>query len=202
MNYVLCPRDCDRYKGWNTPAVLKEVEQFQEEMYSSIIRTWACCDDSKSYDETKRLQTCSIWIKNYLEPWSAKAKAELHSYRKWKEAKRVVGQSQSKSLTIASALLPSLESTSADVPRLYTEVLHHLQEINNNNLWPSTSPKRQLVMVSTSDGKEGYESLIVSHMKAQSKSKAERDSAYSFREGEGGASGSFSVGVMPGKGHW
>ena len=180
---------------------MKQIDEFQEEMYSSIIRAWASSDDTQSYDNNKRLQTCSTWIKDCLEPWSVQAKLELDSYRKWKEAKQLVEQSQSKSLTIASALLPPLESISSDVPKLYAKVLHHLQEINNNNTWPTTTPKRQLVMVSTSENKEGYESLAVSHMKAQNNSKAERESAYSFREGEGGASGSFSVGVMPGKGH-
>ena len=91
-----------------------------------------------------------------------------------------------------------MESISSSIPKLYEKVLYHLQDINASNLWPTTTPKRQLVMVSIGEGKDQYESLVESHIKAQSKKEVERDSAYSFREGEGGASGSFSVGAMPG----
>ncbi len=197
LKFILCPRSCNDYGGWNTQAVLTQLELFQEEMHSAIMRSWNSCDTKESVGIDKRLTSCTNWIKEYLEPWSKRANEELAYYRKWKEAKRVVQESNSKSMTIATALLPPLDSISADIPKLYAKVLHHLKNINNANLWPSTTPKRQLVMVATSEGSEGYESLVVSHIKAQSNN-PERESAYSFKEGEGGASGSFSVGAMPG----
>lgn len=197
LNYILCPRNCNDYGGWNTKDVLSQLDVFQEEMYSSIMREWYCCDKENVVDVNQQLLSCTNWINHYLVPWSKEANQELQYYRKWKEAKRVVQESNSSSLTIASALLPPLESISLTIPKLYATVLHHLQEIDASNLWPSTTPKRQLVMVSTSEGTNDYECLVASHIKAQSNN-PERESAYSFREGEGGASGSFSVGAMPG----
>ena len=77
--------------------------------------------------------------------------------------------------------------------------------------WPCTTPKRQLVMVATDDptnddsSKDGglikksrqAPSLASAFRKAKS-TKAERSSAYGYVEGQGGASGSFSVGIFPG----
>ena len=197
MKLVLCPRQCNKYDGWNTRDILRQVDAFQDEVYSAIVRAWSCCAGGKSFNETKQLQRCSNWLNDYLEPWSKKAKGELTIYRKWKEARKTVQESDSVSLTIASSLLPSLNSISSNTPQLYEKVLYYLREINSSNTWPSTTAKRQLVMVSISEGKNQYDSLLESHVKAQSK-KLERESAYSFREGEGGASGSFSVGAMPG----
>jgi hypothetical protein len=200
MKLILCPRQCEvKYGGWNTPQVLKELNDFQEEMYSTIMKTWTLCNDDTSDPKNEQLKMCSNWINNYLKPWSEKANEELISYRKWKEAKNLVKESHS--LTIATALLPTIESsTSSSVPKLYEKVLDCLREIDSSNTWPTTTPKRQLVMVSTGEGSDGYESLALSHMKAQSSTSTDRESAYSFKEGEGGASGSFSVGAMPGCG--
>ncbi len=202
MNAILSPRICNTYyNGFNKPEILAELSEFQNEMYCNIMRAWNSCNDDHSVpdvDSNERLGTCTKWINEYLEPWSQKAKQQLVEYRKWKEARDTVEQSNSTSLTVAAKLLPPLESISSDVPKAYEKVLNCLQEINSSNLWPMTTPKRQLVMVS-SDNNKRYEqtSLAVSHMRAQSL-KTERQSAYSFREGEGGASGSFSVGAMPG----
>lgn len=198
MKLVLCPRICnDHYGGWNTPAITSQVHDFEEEMHSVIMRAWNSCEVEGAHNVNQQLQSCKIWINGYLEDWSVHANEELNYYRKWKEAKKIVRESNSKTMTIATALLPSLGSISDDVPTLYAKVLHYLQEINSSNLWPATTPKRQLVMVSTSEGNESYESLVLSHIKAQSNN-PDRESAYSFREGEGGASGSFSIGAMPG----
>ena len=198
MKYILCPRRCNDYEGWNTPDILSQINDFQEEMHCAIIRGWTSCNTNGSIDANKQLKRCSNWLNDNLEAWSKKANEELSMYRKWKEARKAVKESNSKSLTIAASLLPPLESISSSIPKLYEKVLYHLQDINASNLWPTTTPKRQLVMVSIGEGKDQYESLVESHIKAQSKKEVERDSAYSFREGEGGASGSFSVGAMPG----
>ncbi|KAL3934528.1 MAG: hypothetical protein SGBAC_009779, partial [Bacillariaceae sp.] len=71
--------------------------------------------------------------------------------------------------------------------------------IDQSGEWPSTTLKRQLVMVSSKkDAKDDEkESLSMAHRKAKSNSES-RSSAYAFAEGQGGASGSFSVGYMPG----
>ena len=53
-------------------------------------------------------------------------------------------------------------------------------------------------MLSTSTDETRARPLTVSHMKAK-KNFETRSSSYSFKEGEGGASGSFSVGAMPGE---
>ena len=197
MKYILCPRNCHDYRGWNTPEIISKIENFQEEMYAATMRAWTSCDTEDSVDPNHMLQRCTNWIDGPLKNWSLETKDELVSYRKWKDAKMKVSESTSTSFTIAAALLPSIDSISSTIPMLYETVLKHLQHINSTNIWPSTSLKRQLVMVATGEGSVGYESLVDSHIKAQSNN-PERDSAYSFREGEGGASGSFSVGAMPG----
>ena len=204
MKAILCPRKCNQYyNGFNKPELLKEVSEFQNEMHCHIMRAWNSCNNdgnvpNENTKSTGRLGTCTKWMEDYLEPWSQKAKQQLVEYRNWKNAKGTVEQSNSTSLTLGAKLLPPLESISSEIPKLYAKVLSYLQEINASNTWPTTTPKRQLVMVS-SDNNKRYEqmSLAASHMRAQS-IKTERQSAYSFREGEGGASGSFSVGAMPG----
>ena len=119
-------------------------------------------------------------------------------------------------------MVPPLTSIDPSVPELYEKVLYYLREANSGGLWPSTTLKRQLVMSSTSKDESaadtndhhsnnnnknnnssnnntntGKASLSMAFSRAR-KNKDGRTSAYSFVEGQGGASGSFSVGGMPG----
>jgi hypothetical protein len=50
---------------------------------------------------------------------------------------------------IAASLVPSLDTVNPTVPEIYQEVLYHLRRANDSGLWPSTTPKRQLVMISS-----------------------------------------------------
>mmetsp|Transcript_4650 Transcript_4650/g.6048 ORF Transcript_4650/g.6048 Transcript_4650/m.6048 type:complete len:840 (-) Transcript_4650:96-2615(-) len=200
LKATLCPRKCDtNFAGWNTPEILLTLRNFEEQMHSSIIRAWSFRDEVDANVENNEYtsQSGSKWINTYLVPWSERAKEQLDNYRKWKKARDFVDESNSTSLTVAARLLPPLDSISSNVPKLYQKVLECLRDINSSNLWPSTTPKRLLVMVSSGDDAKKRTSLAVAHMKARSNTE-ERVSAYSYREGEGGASGSFSVGAMPG----
>ena len=115
-----------------------------------------------------------------------------------------------------------LDTINPKVHQLYQNVLYYLREANNSGLWPETTPKRRLVMSSnihpdyiapddkkdqntndksinvSSSRRSTQNSLAMALMKAKN-NKAIRESAYAFVEGEGGASGSFSIGGMPGK---
>jgi hypothetical protein len=82
------------------------------------------------------------------------------------------------------------------IPTLYEKVLHYLRLADSSGDWPSTTAKRQLVMLSTSKDGSQVTPLSVAHS-ATTNAHSTGQSAYSFLEGEGGASGSFSVGVMP-----
>ena len=147
------------------------------------------------------------WTEDILEPWAKKANQHLSAYRSWVTSKAnskavarkiqeadSAGEQKSEMDDVPS---PTID---ASVPGPFETVLFHLRKIDKSNQWPSTTLKRQLVMVSTKkdENEEGKaESLSIAHMKAKS-NKESRSSAYSFSEGQGGASGSFSVGYMPG----
>ena len=105
--------------------------------------------------------------------------------------------------------VPRLLDLDPSIPTVYKKVLHYLRQADSSGLWPSTNAKRQLVMVSevaaSKDGssKASGVSLPSSLFRARLVAKANKidgstASAYAFKEGQGGASGSFSVGAMPG----
>lgn len=120
------------------------------------------------------------WLDNVLHPWATHTKTILQDYRQWKSSTR---------------LLPSA-TMDTSTPALYEKVLHYLRLADSSGMWPSTTAKRQLVMYSTSKDGSQVTSLSVAHS-ATTTNRTSGQSAYSFVEGEGGASGSFSVGVMP-----
>lgn len=199
MNAVLTPRHNDRWKkGWKSQEIITTIEDFQQEMYKSIARAWD--PDNASLD--KDLPPISNWITNCLEPWSIRAKEQYNDYCKWKKAKEEICNDENTEIALMEKLTPPLSSVSSEIPTLYQKVLDLLREADRGNLWPSTTPKRQLVMVSTSENDNPNNkstSLALQHLKAKSNT-YENSSAYGFKEGQGGASGSFSVGAMPGVG--
>jgi hypothetical protein len=117
----------------------------------------------------------------------------------------------------AASLVPSLDAVDPTVPEIFQEVLYHLRLANDSGLWPTTTPKRQLVMISSlveqsangaaaADEGQAATAVVGNHHHPTSlslaieKAKSNKDSRvspYVFAEGEGGASGSFSVGAMP-----
>jgi hypothetical protein len=199
--------------------VLQSVRDWTQIVQQDVVRAW-CREGYES--ESGRLIAEKRWTEEVLNPWANGARQQLQDYRRWKAAKAQVLESaaanESKTAesssgavpvaTVAEALLPSLESIDSTVPQLFERVLYFLRQADESGLWPSTTPKRQLVMVST-DTTEDVDgstpsisttkpSLAAAHMRAKL-NKQERKSAYAFNEGEGGASGSFSVGIMPGQ---
>ena len=188
---ILSPRRCDRYPaGWNSDETLQAVAEWQEEMHEAVAKAWM----QDGVDADGRLVSEREWTCTVLEPWAGRAKKQLEDYRLWKAA-----QHDSEQTPVVEAILPPVESVDATVPVLFEKVLHYLREADASGLWPSTTPKRQLVMISTltDDDPQSVKSLSAALMKAKA-NKADRSSAYEFTEGEGGASGSFSVGAMPG----
>eukprot|EP00578_Thalassiosira_sp_NH16_P003051 CAMPEP_0181128024 /NCGR_PEP_ID=MMETSP1071-20121207/28524_1 /TAXON_ID=35127 /ORGANISM="Thalassiosira sp., Strain NH16" /LENGTH=549 /DNA_ID=CAMNT_0023213829 /DNA_START=319 /DNA_END=1969 /DNA_ORIENTATION=+ len=194
MKTILNARRTDRYsKGWNEDEVVATVEEWERDMVHDVARGWYCGGE----EEDGRLKTETRWLEDVLHPWARRTKALLHDYRGWKASQKTEGPS----------FLPPLGSINPDVPQLFEKVLYHLREADKSGLWPSTTPNRQLVMLSTTSNeddnplnntKKKAAALSVAHMKAKKNSQS-RQSAYSFTEGEGGASGSFSVGAMPGE---
>lgn len=199
MKFILTPRPTVRYtNGWNTDKIMNKVHAFQKVLQAKIMSAWCSNGGDLSNQEDRVTYSKSIWINDYLLPWSKRANEQLEEYQKWKEAKNIAVDS-SQDLTLAEALLPQLESINPTVPEAYERVLYWLREANKSGKWPSTTPKRKLVMVSTTDDSNNDSSTLTeAHIKAQSNND-ERTSPYEYREGEGGASGSFSVGVMPGR---
>jgi len=213
---VLSARCSARYdKGLNSERVRKDVSKFETEIQEGISRAWNIAgitvNDTPSgiigtKPEYNRNRTESQWVTHYLEPWAKNASIQLQDYRRWKVAQHLAAQSNNK-LTISDTLLPPMESIKHDVPSIFQKVLSCLREANSSGLWPSTTPKRQLVMVSTNQAGGTTETnghpdtaptaLSVARIKARTNTLT-RTSAYVYREGEGGASGSFSVGAMPG----
>jgi tRNA U38,U39,U40 pseudouridine synthase TruA len=224
---ILTPRRCDRYqKGFNQPSTLRNVEEWQKQAHEHIAKAWL----DLGVDDDGRITADRVWTETVLEPWAKRAREQLEEYRAWKLTSQDVttsattspieahpgatadAQSQLDSehatmeTTSMTAAMPSLSSIDTSVPQLYLKVLECLRKADASGLWPTTTLKRQLVMVTTpKDGGSGgdgassnNESLMVAHMKAKL-NKAERSSAYAYVEGEGGASGSFSVGAMPGE---
>ncbi|CAJ1966746.1 unnamed protein product [Cylindrotheca closterium] len=198
---ILTARKTDRYpNGWNQMSTLQRVKDWQEVVYREIARRWLVQGVDK---ESGRLVAEKEWTERVLKPWAKKANEQLSAYRTWKtESEIAIGNNPENNASGEQKFEdPALPATiDATVPELFEKVLFHLRKIDETAQWPSTTLKRQLVMVSTNkDAKEDEktESLSMAHMKAKN-NKETRSSAYSFAEGQGGASGSFSVGYMPG----
>jgi tRNA U38,U39,U40 pseudouridine synthase TruA len=215
---ILSPRNTDRFEqGFNQLTTLQRVKEWQETVYEDVAKQWL----SPGRDETTgRLVAEMEWTENILKPWAEKAKQQLEDYRKWVQVQTLSKQPDNSNgpttesaengavngegnATPDASLVPPLESVDSTVPEMFEQVLYHLRQLDASGEWPTTSLKRQLVMITTEENEDGKESaatsLSISHMKAK-KNKETRSSAYAFAEGQGGASGSFSVGLMPGGG--
>jgi tRNA U38,U39,U40 pseudouridine synthase TruA len=200
MQAVLLPRKLEQYKnGWGTQNVIDAVEALRKEMYNKVAETWYNCGDPPNSENY--LPIVSDWLDTILKPWAKTAIHQLESYREWKHIHDSVDTRNGDLTAITERLVPPLSSVSPDVPALYAKVLKLLREASASGNWPSTTPKRQLVMVSTAEGENGEQgrstSLSMAHFRAKSNAH-EPISAYQWKEGQGGASGSFSVGAMPG----
>ncbi len=168
---ILSPRHCNRYEyGWNDEKVISDVNDFEHLIQTSIAKAWfndgfvdKGCNGGSGFKQLKAEQT---WVKECLEPWVDCANGQLEDYRKWKEAKAQVANSTEIS-TIAESLLPPIESADSSVPALFEMVLSLLRDADTSGLWPTTTPKRQLVMISTHEDKDKNDtSLSIAHMKA------------------------------------
>jgi hypothetical protein len=181
LKVILNARRTERYcKGWGDENIVAAVHEWELTALDDVARSWyrnGVADDGQ-------LNTATQWLDTVLLPWARKTQVLLADYRCWKKASR--------DTTAGSTFLPPLESINPAVPPLFEKVLHHLRKANSSGLWPATTPARSLVMQSTNV------SLSSAHFAA--KQNSERSSAYSFEEGDGGASGSFSVGAMPDNG--
>mmetsp|Transcript_20775 Transcript_20775/g.45061 ORF Transcript_20775/g.45061 Transcript_20775/m.45061 type:complete len:832 (+) Transcript_20775:71-2566(+) len=188
MAAILNARRTDRYsKGWNDEEVVSAVEEWEMDVLHDVARGWYC----EGEGEDGRLNTETQWLENVLYPWAKKTQVLMEDYRSWKA-------SRATNSTVGNSFLPSLESIDPAAPPIFETVLFHLRRADQSNLWPSTSAGRQLVMLTTSNEESQARTLTVAHMNVKINTKSE-SSAYSFKEGEGGASGSFSVGAMPGQ---
>ena len=214
MKSILSARVCDRYdQGWNQETTLRRLEEWKTLVYREIARRWLQMGTDK---ETGQQLVSQKWLNEFLLPWAVRAKAQLEDYRIWlksrkrgnvaamedknKQGESIESDGDGARLT-TPVISPPLESVDASVPKAFQRVLQLLREADASGLWPATSLKRQLVMISTQEGVgEGNEikpdSLVLARVKAKG-NKEERFSAYSYVEGQGGASGSFSVGSMP-----
>jgi hypothetical protein len=202
---ILSPRVSTRYdKGWNNTTTIRRVKDWQNEVYNFIDSKWR----KDGHDGNGRLLSEQEWTENVLLPWAEKANRHLAEYRIWKKNQK---ESESPNQTEGASNTNGVENNSTDteaidptIPEAYEKVLHHLRKLDSSGEWPSTSSKRQLVMVSTSDGSDEKnqqpKSLSIASTKAR-KNEQTNSSAYSFVEGQGGVSGSFSVGLMPGGVH-
>lgn len=192
LRKILSPRVAKRCSsGWCEPQVIEEVAEFRQILEHDISDAWF----SQGVDSNGRLLTEKIWTEEVLEPWASSAKIELERWRKWKAASKDLSSLATNAL-LATGLLPPLESIDKSIPNLYAKTLFYLRQADKSGLWPTTTPKRKLVMVSQDDDT----SLAAAHVIAKAKpNKVDRKSAYSFSEGQGGASGSFSIGAMPGE---
>lgn len=208
---ILTPRkvtgvDQNMWGGWRSEELTDKIDDF----YSKIKRDIAISWTSQGFGPIDgRLMMEKRWVKEVLDPWAAKAVDQLADYRRWK-ASKIVEQKFSREAKINTVeedeisttfdAEPSLKVAHTEVPELFAKVLQYLREADASGLWPKTTPKRQLVMVSSSkSGESPNNSLAQSYMQAKANRINEKhSSAYSFVEGQGGASGSFSLGAMPG----
>ena len=186
MKTILNARVTDRYSlGWNDEQVVTAVEEWEQIILHEICCSWY----AKGETMDGRLKEETQWLDDVLYPWAARTQDLLLDYRKWKS---------STATNLRYAFPSLLESINTSVPRLFEETLYFLRQADSSGTWPSTTPNRQLVMLSTSNQESRVQALSVAHMRAKKNSDLRTTSAYSFKEGKGGASGSFSVGFMPG----
>lgn len=183
MKTILNARRTDRYSnGWNDEEVVRAVEEWETSLLNDVASRWYYGGVAKD----GRLNATIEWLDNVLDPWAKRTRVVLDDYRRWKASKGTMS-------TLDVSLLPSVENFG-----IFEKVLYELRQADKSGLWPSTTPNRQLVMLSTSNEEPKALSISMSHMAAK-KNKESRSCAYSFKEGAGGASGSFSVGAMPGE---
>ena len=190
---ILTPRASDRYsEGWNDSFTLNLIDDWQATLRTELMQRWAeggTISDSQADGERHTLG--NEWIEDTLLPWSLQAEEQLADYQKWKKNQMTHSIHQT-----------PLSQPEESVPPEYQRVLSLLRQADRSGLWPSTTPKRQLVMVSNqlSSTVSVDKSNSLSSAQIQAKhNKSARSSAYEFEEGFGGASGSFSVGAMPGE---
>ena len=203
---ILSPRVSTRFsEGWNDHTTLRRVKEWQNAVYKHMDNEW----NREGRDSSGRLIAEENWTKNVLFPWAEKAKRQLEEYRSWKKnreqgtSSNAFGNSNNNGSVESVPNTPQTVSVDPTVPEIYREVLQCLRNLDSSGQWPTTSSKRQLVMISTDkvkDKEQQPETLTVACNKAK-KNIQEASSAYSFVEGQGGASGSFSVGYMPGGAH-
>lgn len=164
---ILTPRNSDRYpNGWKDPPLLKAVHDFGEDLRESIVQEW---ENSKD--------TCDVWVRDVLEPWACKARDHLQQYRAWKASQTAVDTNVKTDQVQATPRPSSVDSSGKTAPEIYQAVLHQLRQVYETGMWPDTSTKRQVVMV-TDISKDSELGSDASPVKPN-------------------ASGSFSVGYMP-----
>ncbi|KAL3920100.1 MAG: hypothetical protein SGILL_003430, partial [Bacillariaceae sp.] len=203
---ILSPRVSDLYEsGFGRKNTLIRVKKWQEAVYNHISKVW---EQDGRESASGRLCAERRWTENVLLPWAETARVHLNEYRVWKKSRTAASNAEdhvgdgdlARGTEVSS--IPSVGIVDPKAPKAFEEVLGHLRYVDASGDWPSTTPKRQLVMVSTQDGDDNTagqqaDSLAIALSKAKM-NLTERSSAYAFAEGQGGASGSFSVGYMPG----
>jgi len=218
LKCILSARKTDRFsKGWNDPRTLHRCRAWEDLAHEEVAKQWL----SKGSDPIDgRLVIEKEWTESVLLPWVEGAKIHLEKYREWRKKRQDVAtttttstpsdfpidlsnEQQTAPPVSTTATIPPIESVDDTVPEAFRKVLYHLRKLDESGLWPATTPKRQLVMVSTEESEDTKQakttSLSVARLRARNNN-VERSSAYVFAEGQGGASGSFSVGLMPGIG--
>lgn len=212
---ILSPRRTNRYdRGWNQKSTLTRANDWTEQVHETIANQWLA---SGIDAESGRLTTEKEWTEQVLMPWAETAKKQLEDYRQWlttrpKPTTTTIdtatpsGESDTKLVNTAepqilTSMVPPVETVDPTVPEAYAKVLYYLRQADESGNWPSTTLKRQLVMIATEEGADEnnskVDSLSIAHIKAKN-NKEKRSSAYVYVEGQGGASGSFSVGAFPG----
>ncbi|EJK57762.1 hypothetical protein THAOC_22159 [Thalassiosira oceanica] len=168
---ILSARRCEVYdRGFNDDIIVSAVERWQVcEAMGSVART-----------STGAVQTMEIFKREKINKLSSVA----------------LGGPTLRTSTLQgspeSSKIDRREWSLADHDPL--EVRFHADIL----LFVLTASCRQLVMLSTTADTKRVTSLAVLGKKAKKNDKNSSRSPYSYVEGEGGASGSFSVGFMPG----
>ncbi|KAL7441075.1 hypothetical protein ACHAXM_007957 [Skeletonema potamos] len=180
LGMILTARRTPFSKGFNDDDIVTSVEKWEESVLKKVAEGWYLDGTTAN----GQLNAETNWLEYVLHPWAQKARVELDNYRRWK-----AGELQSS--------LPPLDSIDTSVPEIYTKCLYLLREADAQGAWPDTTAQRQLVMLSTPKDESQTKNLTAARMAAKTNNSESRSCAYSFKEGEGGASGSFSVGIMP-----
>ena len=189
---ILNARRTDRYPsvgrslGWNDEEVVRAVEEWEQVILHKVGQSW----NWKGEGNDGRLNEETQWSDNVLYPWARQTRELLDNYRVWKASRDIHSP-------LGTSFLPSLESIDPAVPSLFEEVLYYLREADASGLWPSTTPNRQLVILSTLNEESQARAISAVQMQARKNADSQSSSAYAFQQGYGGASGSFSVGAMP-----